>query len=1221
MELRPNGKGIIICPLMILLLPHVTMGFCRFYCLIEAGNELGFRLGASVPSSAFGSFRGGGRAFYNYMTKGPGFFAHIDWAMGIPSIWDWHGQKVFLKDMLDAADEDNGRCEISITLYGIDLGWPEIWKPLLLEVLEAIGPNRKSLRFIFLAGEWSYINRTPPAFDELKTDFFEARDIVASYGYTLGWQGEGKYFSRVPKELSSEVLSWGPRCRNAQISYNSDPVKGADETYRSASGWRSPNDVFLNAFTMWDDAANKPGTPPYYVYYEKFEAYFRAASELYASTNGQYPQSLTFNVMPITFDISVCPYMQWWSELCEKYNVRTSQSPPVQIKEPTNLQPPSPFPPYPTLIKWTTSVGNLMPFYVQAGGTFSGAIYAKDIHNNRAPSNREVEVYLIKQTLRSDSYWRPDHPLTRDEWANDKIFVGKAVLGADGWGLNLTFPAPTEPGRYVVIPRVPGTDTEMEGWADPIESILVAEKTHIVEVRSNVRIRLIFGPTGYGPPWQGVDSQRWVSPTELLKGTVSEGDWTFVAPSAITDSQGKTWIFLHWEDNSTNPMRTVFVDRDMILKAHYSEEGVKSKIEVYGYVRDDRNNPLTGASVNIISPVDQVTTTDSQGKYTVTLPINGPGDTIKITATYHGRSATVSSTVPNGASSMQINVTVPRTMANISCSVSSSTVTIGGSITVSGVISPTVGGTIVTLTYTKPDASLFTHTVATSPNGAYSDNYTPDQLGTYSVIASWPGNGDYREATSLPALFMVKKNPSSVSIILDSTSISPSDTLKISGALSPPLSDVQVMLSYRVKGGSWVPLRNLTTNSNGRFSYVWANTPSEGEYELRASWLGDDYYEGCACTVLFVVMRVVNPPVSDFSDTTEEPYSMTNPDLHEQSFTVTLPTPNFTVSADPKIVRLPKVSGYNTTVMIKVSSLSNYTMELSLKVSGIPKGIEARLSQETLMIQRLGANFTILVISIGESPPDQGNYSILIECNCGNVVASDLVNLIVVDRVLTLLEVNMTPTLIQYGDIVLINGSVSPLHQANILVTIVLKNGSEIDTAIFCTDETGKFSQSIDILLPPDEYVVRVSCKEDVFYSGSVLNLTLRVERTRIIITLGSNTTRTSSDEPVFFNGIVATTRGEPIRNMDLTILIAGETGSISVPAKTDENGTYTAVISGLSPGKYDVISRVEGNGYHEPARSVPVKIEVLHPASRTLNDMLYPAVSMAVIILALITS
>ncbi|MBS7281085.1 MAG: carboxypeptidase regulatory-like domain-containing protein, partial [Candidatus Freyarchaeota archaeon] len=669
----------------------------------------------------------GGRAFYNYMTRGPGYFAHIDLAIGMPDVWNWGGMRNFLKGLLDSADAENGICEVSITLYGMNLGWEGLWEASFAELLDAIGPNRSSMRFILLAGEWSYKNMQPPTdVNKLKSDFLKAKEIAANYGYELGWHGEGKYLWSLPKETWSEVISWGPRMVDGQLSRSSDPTIGAREAYETGNAPPSATDVLLCCFTMWDREANIPNTPPYYITYEKFAEFVHGAAYRFDATNGAYPQSLVFEVMPETFnDVEGvnCPYLDWWfgeGKIADTYDLRTSRTPPAPIPKPPPVPiPPSPFPPYPVGVKIENEDQNLPPFQIQIGEQFYGSIYARNLHTWGAMGGVPVDVYLAKVNLKS-GIWN-SYPLTEEQYAQ-KIFVGRVTTRSDGWAF-FNFTAPSETGKYILMAQVPRTETTLEGVSDFIEFLLVATKTHRIEIRTNTKIKLTFGPSAYGPPWQGVDPERWIEPEKPLWGYCGEMEWKFIVPSKVTDNQGKTWFFSHWENGSTNPVRTIFVGRDLVMEAYYSESGAKSKINIHGSVGDDRSYPLKGASVTVSSPVEQVSAmTDSEGRYSVTLSVNGAGDTIRVTASYHGRTGTASNTVLNEALSMQINVTVPRTTANISCSVSSSTVTIGGSITISGVISPTVGETIVTLTYTKPDASLFTRTVTTSPNGAYSDN-------------------------------------------------------------------------------------------------------------------------------------------------------------------------------------------------------------------------------------------------------------------------------------------------------------------------------------------------------------------------------------------------------------------------------------------------------------------------------------------------------------------
>jgi len=84
----------------------------------------------------------------------------------------------------------------------------------------------------------------------------------------------------------------------------------------------------------------------------------------------------------------------------------------------------------------------------------------------------------------------------------------------------------------------------------------------------------------------------------------------------------------------------------------------------------------------------------------------------------------------------------------LSCNVSKDTVTQGESIVVSGSINATLSGKTVTLTYKKPDGSTFNRTVSTGSDGSYSDSYTPDAAGTWSVTASWTGDTSYNGANS-----------------------------------------------------------------------------------------------------------------------------------------------------------------------------------------------------------------------------------------------------------------------------------------------------------------------------------------------------------------------------------------------------------------------------------------------------------------------------------------
>jgi hypothetical protein len=1283
---------------MFLVLIAYTYNF-KFH-IAKAGDITRFRLGASVPFNVvrgFGVRHGvtispgydGGRRFYDYMTKGPGFFSYIDLAIDLSHYWARASEMEFLRGMLDKADEEGSKVEISAKVYGVDLGWPG-WEPYLYMLLEKIGPNRASMRYIFLCGEWSYMNKQPPNWDDLYTDFQKAKQIVNSYGYELGWSGEGKYRTNIPWEYRDDMLLLGPRKMEYQITRDPDCAAGALDCYRRAKTKWGPNDVFLEAFTMWDREANIPNSPPYYICYDKFKEFVHGAADLFDELNGTYPQAVVFEIMPETFnDVEgvECPYLQWWREYAEIYDLMIFDN-AVKVREPLSIPPPEPpFPPYPTGVVYVNNYENLIPFCAKAGGTFKGHIEAKNEYTG-ALRYREVEVYLIKPTPATGKPpWFPI-PITKEQWANMSL-MGTALTDRLGVA-EFELPAPSEPGFYLVLAHLPKSEQEMESFSGVGEGIWVAEKAHRVEVRSNVKVKLDCGPTAYG--WSGSAHVRWVEPGKPVIGNCAEGEWKFIVPERVVDGQGKTWVFSHWEDGSINPARVISVDKDLALEAYYLEPGAKSKLDVYGYVRDDRNYPLAGAFVAVSSPIDQVsTTTDSHGKYTVTLSINGPGDSIGVIATHHRRSGSASKSVPSSTSSMQIDVTVPRTSTSISVSVSPTSVLKGESATVSGVISPAVQGATVTLRYMKPDATTVNRTVWTSSSGSFLDSFTTDQCGTYSVVASWLGNDDYKGSSSETKSFTATKQLSTISISLNTTSMVIGQAISVSGVIDQVHAGVCVDLEYRRPDGTIVR-RSATTGSAGEYKDIYL-PDLVGAWSVHASWLGNDEYKGSSNTATFTVVEpefsinigktsldlvigeskqnvtitleshhdfssnvslsisgvpsgasvnmypteVNLPPngkasslISFYASWDSAPGNYTvrlsasgggKSRSQEIKLTIRLPPPRFTVLANPRIIIVPRVRGYNTTLTIMVSSLSNYTIVPSLKINNIPKGIEVRLNQEALRVQKLNSNSTTVAVSTSINPPEQGNYSILVECSYENVVAKELVTLVVTDRIPTILRVNLSSTSIQYGDTILINGSVLPQHPAKITISTILKNGTEIEMATFNTDEMGVFSQIMRIPLAPGEYTIRVLCEEDAFYSGSVSNLTLTVKKASIIITLGSNSTKAGSDEPVFLNGTAVTAKGEPVRDINVTLVVSGESGTMWVYAKTDENGKYEAVIRGLSPAKYDVVSLVSGDKYYESARSIPIKLEIQHPILRAINDILYPIVSLALIIFILITS
>jgi len=85
----------------------------------------------------------------------------------------------------------------------------------------------------------------------------------------------------------------------------------------------------------------------------------------------------------------------------------------------------------------------------------------------------------------------------------------------------------------------------------------------------------------------------------------------------------------------------------------------------------------------------------------------------------------------------------PRQPTSLSISASSQ----GGRIRVTGSLTPPSEGE-VSILYQGPSSRSVTHKATIGSDGGFSDTYTPDTYGDWSVSASWSGNESYEESTS-----------------------------------------------------------------------------------------------------------------------------------------------------------------------------------------------------------------------------------------------------------------------------------------------------------------------------------------------------------------------------------------------------------------------------------------------------------------------------------------
>jgi hypothetical protein len=213
----------------------------------------------------------------------------------------------------------------------------------------------------------------------------------------------------------------------------------------------------------------------------------------------------------------------------------------------------------------------------------------------------------------------------------------------------------------------------------------------------------------------------------------------------------------------------------------------------------------------------------------------------------------------DGASSSSKVFTVSKLSSSLSCSVSSSSLMIGDSVTVSGSLIPALSSKIVTLTYMKPNGLTFTRTCTTNP-GDYIDTYTPDSTGAWSVRASWDGDTIYEGALSTEIEFTVSKISSVLTCSVSSSVIIFEDSITVSGSLSPKQEGITITLIYK-KPHNDAFSRTVTTDSEG-FYFDTYEPYVEGIWSVNADWEGDETYTDCSSPLLSFILDGTPPTIS-----------------------------------------------------------------------------------------------------------------------------------------------------------------------------------------------------------------------------------------------------------------------------------------------------------------------------------------------------------------------
>jgi hypothetical protein len=166
----------------------------------------------------------------------------------------------------------------------------------------------------------------------------------------------------------------------------------------------------------------------------------------------------------------------------------------------------------------------------------------------------------------------------------------------------------------------------------------------------------------------------------------------------------------------------------------------------------------------------------------------------------------------------------------LTCSISSSTITIGGSVTISGSLDPKHITLIKIEVNPLGGGWIFLASIISSNDGSFSFTWTPDQVGSYQFRAI------YGDVTSNSVSLTVNKLSSEVILFLP-RKILEDTNMTVLGYIKPIRVGVLVTLTYGLPNGTLLT-ENVLTLNNGYFNHTFV-PDSPGIWNVTARWSGD----------------------------------------------------------------------------------------------------------------------------------------------------------------------------------------------------------------------------------------------------------------------------------------------------------------------------------------------------------------------------------------------
>ena len=233
-------------------------------------------------------------------------------------------------------------------------------------------------------------------------------------------------------------------------------------------------------------------------------------------------------------------------------------------------------------------------------------------------------------------------------------------------------------------------------------------------------------------------------------------------------------------------------------------------------------------------------TSGTGGAFTKTLTGLNTG-TYVFKAVYEGNSNY------NNATSSNLTLVVNKASSSINLNVSSTAITYGESVTVSGTLSAGTGKTVKIY-----DGNTVIDTVTTGANGSFSKSVTGLNAGSHTLKAVFDTDANYVTSQSSTTTVTVGKQATTLS--LTGQNVTYPNNVELTGSLSVPNKSVKIY-----NGSSLIA--TVTSGSDGSFSRTVSGL-NAGSYTFKAVYEGDSNYIGSNSSNLNITVSKATPTIS-----------------------------------------------------------------------------------------------------------------------------------------------------------------------------------------------------------------------------------------------------------------------------------------------------------------------------------------------------------------------